>query len=334
MVVVTGASGLVGGNLVRALLEKGYPVRALVHQDHRALDGLAVELVQGDVTEVDSLMRAFKGADGVFHFAGSISLDPDSWRTMEAINVIGTRHVVEACLQCKVPRLVYCSSIHALEQEPYKLPLDENRGWVKGRKASPYDRSKASAEMEVQAGISKGLDAVVLNPTGILGPHDYKPSYAGSSILQLSRGEIPVLVRGGFDWVDVRDVALGAILAWLKAPKGRRYILSGHWLSVRQVAQLVAFEAGRTAPRFAVPLWLAQLAVPVFDRFSRQAGKRPIYTRISLQALKSNRNIQHDRASRELGYTARPMKETIHDTLAWFRMNGALVPSRDRVDSL
>jgi dihydroflavonol-4-reductase len=282
---------------------------------------LEAVLVQGDITDPDSLVRAFTGAEAVFHFAGSISLQPDSWREMEAINITGTHNVVKACLQCRVPRLVYCSSIHALEQEPLSLPVDEKRDWNTGRRASPYDRSKAQAEMAVQAGISAGLDAVILNPTAVVGPNDYKPSYVGRSILQLTRGEIPVLVQGGFDWVDARDVAFGAIQAWLKAPQGRRYILSGHWMSVRDVARLVAQESGRSAPRLVVPLWLAYLVVPIFARFYRLYGRNPIFTRVSLQALRSNRHVQHDRAARELGYTARSMEETINDTLAWFKAN-------------
>lgn len=304
--------------MVRVLLEKEYPVRALVRQDRRALEGLPVDMVQGNILDPDSLRRAFQGVEAVFHFAGSISLAMDSWREMQAINVAGTRHVVEACLACQVPRLVYCSSIHALEQEPFNIPVDESRGWVSEANGSPYDRSKARAEMEVQIGISKGLDAIVLNPTAVIGPHDYKPSYVGRSILQLSSGEIPVLVRGGFDWVDARDVADGAIKAWLKAPRGRRYILSGHWKSVRDIAKLVGKETGRVVPRLTVPLWLAYLALPVVSRIFRKFND-PVFSKVSLQALRSNRAIHHDRAARELGYTARPMEETIHDVLTWFR---------------
>ena len=319
MVVVTGASGLVGGNLVRALLENGFVVRALVHQDRRALQGLEVELAQGDITKPASLQVAFKDAEVVFHFAGAISLEADSWSQMEAINVTGTRNVVEACLKCGVSRLVYCSSIHALTQEPFDLPVDEKRGFVTQRNASPYDLSKARGEMEVQSGLDLGLDAVVLNPTAVIGPHDYKPSYIGRSLVQLARGKIPILVGGGFDWVDVRDVASGAIQAMQSAPKGRRYILSGHWKSVQDIARMAAKEAGRPAPRLSVPLWLAFLAAPVFDHIARMNGKQPLFTRFSLQALRSNRHILHDRASQELGYTARPVKTTIHDTLEWFR---------------
>ena len=324
MVVVTGASGFVGGALVRALLEREIPVRALVRRDVKALEGLEVEFVEGDITKPDSLREAFRGAEAVFHFAGSISLEMANWNQMEAINVAGTRHVVEACLGCDVPRLIMCSSIHALEQKPFGIPVDENRPRIKSMKYPAYDRSKAAAEEEVEAGISKGLDAVILNPTGIIGPYDFKPSYVGQSIVQLSRGEIPVLVGGGFDWVDVRDAAEGAVEAWQKAPKGRRYILSGHWKSVRDVARQVARETGRPAPVFVVPLWLAMLAAPVIFQISRLNGKHPFYTRASLEALRSNRNILHDRAARELGYAPRKFEDTIQDTIRWFRQQGQI----------
>jgi dihydroflavonol-4-reductase len=324
MIVVTGASGLVGGNMLRTLLAAGQTVRALVRDDRRAIQGLEVEPVQADLSDLASLVQAFQGAELVYHLAGAISIEANSWPLMETVNVLGTRHVVEACLRCGVRRLVYFSSIQALEPEPLDIPLDENRPRVSSPRHAPYDRSKAAAEREVQAGIAQGLDAIILNPTAIVGPHDYKPSYFGQAIIRLVQRRIPALVGGGFDWVDVRDVVQGAIQAGSVAACGASYILSGHWHSVREVAGMATELTGTTPPRIMVPMWLAYQAAPVMGWMARFKSKAPIYTRATLRDLQSNRQVSHARASHELGYQPRPFKDTLADTIHWFLENGYL----------
>ena len=330
MIVVTGVSGLVGANLARALLAQGRVVRGLIHRDRRAVQGLDIELVEGDVRDPASLRKSFAGAEVVYHLAAHISLRLDSWAEVEAINVLGTRNVVQACLECGVRRLVHFSSIHALEQEPLDLPLDENRRRVSTLKYPPYDRSKALGEGEVLQGIARGLEAVILNPTGIIGPYDYYPSHFGKALLSVVAGRIPALVTGGFDWVDVRDVVQAALQAEQAAPNGASYILSGHWRSARQVGDLAASLTGNKAPRLTVPLSLAYLAAPLMARWAHLNGAEPIFTRVSLDALRSNRRISHARASRELGYRPRPFEETLADALKWFADNGYLSPPSRR----
>lgn len=334
-VLVTGASGLVGASLVRTLLAQSRDVRALVHTDLRALASLEVETVQADVRDREALERAMRGVEVVYHLAGSISLAMDSEREMEAINVLGTRNVVDACLHSGVRRLVHFSSIHSLRQEPLDQPVDENRPLVDTdcspaalAHIPPYDRSKAQGERVVQAGITRGLDAVILQPTAMLGPYDFKPSYLGQALIQLAGGRIPALVRGGFDWVDVRDVVAGALRAEQAAPSGARYLLSGHWHTVREVAELGASVTGRAAPRFTVPLGLADAFAPLMLLLARFNGSHPIYTRVTLRALRSNQQVSHARAAQELGYIARPLAETVRDTLTWFQENGFLKEKR------
>jgi dihydroflavonol-4-reductase len=228
-----------------------------------------------------------------------------------------------------VKRLVYFSSIQAIEDEPLDLPLDENRPRISSLRHSPYDRSKAAAEREVQAGIARGLDAILLNPTAIVGPHDYKPSYFGQAIVRLAQRRIPALVKGGFDWVDVRDVVQGAIQAASKAPCGRSYILSGHWHSIREVASLVAEQTGAAPPWIMVPMWLAYQAAPLMGWMARFQNKGPIYTRATLRYLQGNRQVSHARASHELDYRPRPFKETLPDMIHWFLENGYLSPRKE-----
>ena len=333
-VLVTGASGLVGASLMRALVAQGREVRAMVHTDRRALEGLDVEPFPADVRDPASLERAMAGVDVVYHLAATVSVAVDKGGVIEAVNVLGTHNVVDACLRGEVRRLVHFSSIEALSQAPLDEPLDESRALVDGAGAgsiSPYARSKARAEGEVQAGIARGLDAIILNPTAILGPYDFKPSYLGQALIQLARGRIPALVPGGFDWVDVRDVVAGAIRAEQEAPPGARYLLGGHWHTLHEVAELAASTAGRAAPRFTVPLALAGVAAPLMMRVALWTGTPPVYTRATLQLLAGNREVSHEKAARELGYTTRPLADSVADALAWFREHGYVGEKAHRV---
>lgn len=322
--LITGASGHLGANLVRALIAQGRPTRCLVHRSHRALDGLATEIVHGDILDPDSLNEAFKGAEVVYHLAARISLSAADWPEVERINVGGTRNVIAACQRAGVRRLVHFSSIHALVQEPFDTPVDESRPRVASRRYPPYDRSKAAAEELVRQAMADGLNAVIINPTAIIGPHDYQPSYIGEAILNMAQKKLPALVTGGFDWVDVRDVVAGAMQAEAKAPAGADYLLSGHWVSMCDIAAMVAEITGVAAARFVCPLWLARASAPLIQGISHLSRRRPLYTSVSLRALWSNRNISHAKATRELGYRPRPFRETLADTLGWFRENGNL----------
>ena len=323
-VVITGATGHIGANLVRALIAKGSPTRCLVHENRRAINGLDTEIVQGDICDYEFLCRAFRGAVVVYHLAADISLSMHDWPRLEAVNVLGTRNVVEACLRCGVRRLVHFSSIHALVQEPLSVPVDESRPLVESCRYPPYDRSKAAAEREVRHGLERGLDAVIIYPTAIIGPHDYQPSYFGEALLALVKRRLPALVTGGFDWVDARDVVAGAMRAEAEAPAGARYLLSGHWVSMCDIAAMVAEITNMSAPKFVCPLWLARLGAPVVAAINRLNGHQPLYTSVSLRALRSNRHISHERATHELGYQPRPLRETLADTLRWFQENGRI----------
>jgi dihydroflavonol-4-reductase len=326
MIAITGVSGLTGANLARELLAQGRQVRGLVHRDQRAVAGLDIELAQADIRDSLSLRGALTGVEVVYHLAARISLETKDHAETEATNVQGTRNVVQACLERGVRRLVHFSSIHALvqRQAPLDRPLDEDRPRVSGKSRSPYDRSKAQGEVEALRGMAGGLEVVILNPTAMIGPYDYYPSYMGKALLALAQGHIPALVRGGFDWVDVRDVAQAAMQAERVAESGSSYILSGHWRSVREIADLTAELTGRGAPLFTVPTGLAYIAAPLMGALARLNNTQPIFTRLTLDALNSNRQISHARASRDLGYQPRPLRDTVRDTLDWFAQNGYL----------
>ena len=322
LTAVTGASGHVGVNLTRALVARGRKVRVLSHLSNLGLEGLPVDYYQGDVGDVESLSAAFNGVSVVYHLAAHISLSMNDWRRCAGVNIVGTRNVIEACRRSGVRRLVHFSSIHALCSEPRDTPIDESRPHVSSPFAPPYDRSKAEGERLVRHAVGQGLDAVIINPTGVIGPFDYRPSHFGQALIQIATGKIPVLIEGGFDWVDARDVAEWAIKAEETAAPGSSYLLSGHWLSMRDISTIAAGIMGSRPPALVCPMALARACAPFVEAASGLSGIRPVFTTVSLGALVSNCKISHAKATAELGYAPRPVRETIGDTLQWFRENG------------
>ncbi|MCC6698336.1 MAG: NAD-dependent epimerase/dehydratase family protein [Candidatus Hydrogenedentes bacterium] len=327
IVAVTGASGHVGANLVRMLLDRGDHVRALIHRDRRAVAELDVEECIGDLHDMPSVQKLVDGAEAVFHLAANITLKRDRQRTAWRTNVDGARNVAEACLRAGVRRLVHFSSIHALSPYPQDALVTESRPLAVDGRLPAYDRSKAAAEQAVVDAVTRGLDAVIVNPTAMIGPYDFRPSYLGSVLIDVVRGKLPVLVRGGFDWVDVRDVSVGALAAMERGTSGERYLLSGHYRPLTELAAMTAAIAGSPPPHFSVPLWTAYLGLPFVVLAYALRGKPSRFTSTSLWTMKHHQQVSHEKATRELGYQSRPLEETIRDTLDWFRAAGLL---RDR----
>jgi len=324
LAVVTGASGHLGANLVRTLIGRNWQVRALVYHDTRALEGLDIDRAPGDILYEDSLKKIFSGADVVFHLAGRISVVSWDREKAEAVNITGVQNVVNACIATGVKRLIHTSSFHAHKQEPLDEPLDESRPLLDEGEYPPYDHSKASGERIVKSAIEKGLNAIIINPSGMLGPYDFKPSHFGSTILSMAKGKLPALVDAGLSWVDIRDVAGGMISAYEQAKAGEKYILSGHWVTLQDIAREVASIVGVNTPQLVLPMWVAKANAPLATLFDRIRGKRPLFTPIAMRELESNPNISHAKASRQLGYKPRPIEQTLLDTVNWFKSNGFL----------
>ena len=321
LTAVTGASGHLGVSLTRALISRGRRVRVLSHASNLGLEGLSIDYCWGDVGDIDTLVTAFSGVRVVYHLAAHISLLMTDWPHCAKVNIEGTRNVIEACRRSGVQRLVHFSTIHALRGEPLNVPIDEYRPYVSSPKAPPYDRSKAAGEQLVRHAVDEGFDAIIINPSGVIGPFDYRPSHFGQALIQIATGKIPVLIEGGFDWVDARDVAEWAIKAEEVAAPGSRYLLSGHWLSIRDISSIAAGIMGNRAPALVCPMAVARACAPIITAASALAGTRPVFTTVSLDALASNRNISHAKATSELGYAPRPIRETLSDTIEWFKDN-------------
>jgi dihydroflavonol-4-reductase len=311
-------------NLVNALLAGNWQVRSVVHINSKHLKNLDVEIVHGDTLNPLLLEKAFRGADVVFNLAAKVSVVGWNRQEVEALNIKGPENVIAACKKCNVGRLVHVSSFHACQQYPHTQPLDETRTLVQKFAGIPYDYSKACGEKLVRKAKVEGMDTVVVSPTGIIGPYDYQPSHFGAILVSLGNGKMPAMVDAGLDWVDARDVADGMIKAAEIEKPSEKYMLSGHWVSLKDISQQIAQITGNPAPFFVSPMWLAKAGTPFAEIYSRISGGRALFTGISMKALGSNRNVSHDRATAELGYDPRPLDETIKDTIEWFHNNGYL----------
>ena len=330
-IAVTGASGHVGANLVRALLERGDYVIACVHRDERALDGMEVERRPFDLADPRSVTEAFRGAEAVFHLAATISIRGgrlDEARLL-ATNVQGVHNVLAACREQGVGRLVHFSSIHALMGDDPDRVVDETAPLALGPDCACYDRSKAMGEQAVLDAVARGLDAVIITPTSIIGPNDYGPSAQGAALLAMAKSPWLPSVRAGYDWVDARDVVKGAILALEKGKRGERYILGHGRLTFLEIGEHIRRATGRRATRLALPIWLVRCGVPFAGLYSRATGRRQLLTGESLSILGRHLAVSSDKARRELGYAPRPFEETFRDTFDWFEAAGML-PRRGR----
>jgi dihydroflavonol-4-reductase len=324
MILVTGATGHIGNVLIRKLVEKGEKVRALIWrgEDTTPLQGLDVQPVEGDVLDPESLKAALKGVEKVFHLAGIISIMPGTNLLVRRVNLEGTRNMLAAARLAGVKRLVYTSSIHAIRRVPQGVLIDEQLPFDPDNPYGAYDRSKAEASLEVQKAVAAGLNAVIVCPTGVIGPYDFRGSEMGSVIRDAALGRTAPYVDGAYDFVDVRDVADGMILAEQKGRAGESYILSGQRISVRYLLETVREVTGRAFTRIKIPFHLAEFAARFTPTYYRWSKARPRFTPYSLEVLQSNSQISHGKATRELGYHPRTLYESIADTARWFLEQG------------
>ena len=322
--IVTGANGYLGNVLVKKLLERGRRVRALVRStsDLQSLKDLDIELFTGDINDIDSLRRAFNGAEYVYHLAAIISLMPGNRNFIHKINYLCTKNIIQVCIECNVKRLVYTSSIHALESTLNGVVINEDIPYCSDTNKSSYDSSKSMASKEVLNAVHNGLDAVIVNPTGIIGPYDFPVSAITKTFIDFAKSKFKLAIEGAYDFVDVRDVAEGHILACEKGKKGENYILSGERLSVSEMMKILESITGIKAPRYYLPLGLGKFIGSLMPIYYRITGVKPYFTRYSVEVLCSNSYISHEKASRQLGYNPRPVKDSIRDSLAWLKEMG------------
>lgn len=332
MILVTGAAGHIGNVLVSQLagLYPDETLRLFLQPQEKVqmFDGLAVELYFGDIRNEKDVRRAVNGARLVFHLAGLIDTAPRRPKLLDEVNIGGTRHIVEACLDAHVERLVYVSSVHALPDLPDDQLITEVKEFPVPNLLGPYARSKSSATAVVYDGIRRGLDAVIVYPSGVIGPFDYQMSQMGYLLRYLStQGWVKLIMsfNGAYNFVDVRDVVSGIIAAAQKGRIGEGYILSGHRISLRDVIRLEREALGQKQPViFFAPVWVVRVGAWITGVFSRLFRIKPIFTPYSVSVLKSNCNISHEKATQDLGYNPRPLLDTFRDSLIWMDEHGQI----------
>lgn len=314
---LTGASGHIGANLCRRLIRDNQQVTVLSNRYTSSLEGLDLRMVQGSLNDPAALEQLVDGAEIVIHLAAAISINGKR-ESLYDTNVTGTENVLRIVGESRAIRLIHFSSIHAYRYWPTGGTLDETRPLALEDNI-PYNRSKAIGHRMVLDAVESGMNAVIICPTSVMGPHDYKPSLIGQAIIQLYNGKIPALVPGGYDWVDVRDVVEGTLRAIRQAKTGESYLLSGHFLDLEEIYQKISAFKGSRRKLPVIPFWLAETGVPFLKAWAVMTGSKPLYTRESVKILKTaHRAISSRKAENDLGYRARPFDETLEDTLRWF----------------
>ena len=324
MNLVTGGTGHLGNVLVRELLARGEKVRVLVlpGEGTQSLDGMDVEFVEGNILDSGCLHSAMNGVDVVFHLAALVSITEDKQGLLQAVNVEGTRNVIEAAKVANVKTLVYTSSIHALERPPLGVSITEALKFDVNNPAGSYDRTKAQASVLVKQAACEGLDTRIICPTGVVGPYDFRRSEMGELILSFMNKQLNLMVDGAFfDFVDVRDVAIGQILARDLGKPGETYNLGGERIERKLLHSLVQTITGKKSPMITIPLPIAMIVAPLAELYYKITKTKPRITRYSLETVFSNSEISSEKARNELGYKPRKLAESIADTVRWWWKN-------------
>jgi len=324
---VTGASGFVGSAIARLLVERGFAVRALARatSPRGNLKDLPVEIIEGDMRNVDDVQRAIRGVRYVFHVAADYRLWARDPEEMVRNNVIGTRIVMEAAKESGVERIVYTSSVATLKPGTMDDPADETRRLNEPQAIGAYKRSKVAAERNVERMIvENALPAVIVNPSTPIGPRDIKPTPTGRIIVEAASGRMPAFVNTGLNLAHVDDVAEGHLLALEKGRPGASYILGGDNVNLRDMLSTIAEICGGKAPRFRLPrapLFPLAFAAEIGARLT---GSEPFLSRDALRMAGHHMFFTSARAQRELGYRSRPYRAALEDSIAWYRAAGYL----------
>ena len=323
--LVTGGTGFVGANVVRALMKRGAEVRALVRprSDTRNLDSLEVELVAGDLRDRGSLEAALEGCDTVYHVAAMYALWARNPREIYDSNVTGTINILEAAGQAGVQKIVYTSSVATIGLPKDGTPGTEEVPLPPEDMVSDYKRSKYLAEQEVLKYAQRGLPVVIVNPSFPVGAWDVKPTPSGQLIVNFLRGKIPAYVDTGLNVVDVEDVAIGHVMAAERGRIGERYILGHANLTLPELFQLLAQVSGMSAPRIRIPYGFAYLSACVSELVARTITHKPPF--VTLAGVKLSRKrmfFDTSKAVRELGLPQTPAIEALSKAVQWFRAHG------------
>jgi dihydroflavonol-4-reductase len=325
--LVTGARGFVGSAVAKALVEAGFPVRALVRptSPRSHLDGVGVEFAEGDLRDAESVRRAMAGVRYVFHVAADYRLWARNPAEITEVNVAGTRTIMTEAQRAGVERIVYTSSVATLALRLDGVPVDETAPAEESKTIGAYKRSKVAAERLVERMVAdEGLPAVIVNPSTPIGPRDVRPTPTGRIIIEAASGRIPGFVDTGLNLVHVDDVAAGHLAALHHGRIGERYILGGENVLFGDMLADIAALVGRRAPRLRFHRQMLMPLAYAAEAVAMVTGREPFVTRDGLHMAKYRMFFDAAKAQRDLGYRARPYREGLSGAIEWFRQAGYL----------
>ena len=282
--------------------------------------GSGIHYCVGDVLKPDSMRPLFASSDGkeitVIHAAGIVSIARRLTQDVYDVNVTGTKNIVDLSRQYGALRFLYVSSVHAIPEQPFGEEIREVSSFLPERVTGAYAKTKAEASQVVMDAAKVGLSAVIVHPTGMLGPYDNGHNHLVQVVADYIRGKLPACVKGGYDFVDVRDVANGCLLAAERGLSGEGYILSGTYLSIKKLLS-IAGKISHKKPLPVLPVFMAKMIAPLIEAAAAVHKTRPLFTQYSLNTLCSNSHFSREKAERELGYRPRPIEETVRDMTCW-----------------
>ncbi len=329
MLALTGATGHLGQTLLRQIRSSGDSVSVTVRNKGQMelLCGYYSHAHVATLDNLQALTRAFEGCDTVIHSAAAIDIRRGQLEFMRKVNVEGTRNVLEACRLAGVKRLVYLSSIEAFDLNAKRRPIREDFGFAQENSVMDYGNTKAEASRLVSAaGMSGELETILICPTTIIGPWDFRNGYFTTMINRFLHGRMPGAIHGGMDFVDVRDVAGAVLAATQKGRSGEAYLVSGEYLSISGLFEKLERISGVRAPRPVFPNWMAAVGAETSELWSLATGRRVLFTRGSIEILHKDIRVDSAKAAEELGYLSRTMNDTLNDLVVWIREGLALNP--------
>lgn len=317
MILVTGATGRIGNVLVHSLVKGSDSVRVLIRKSSNLnpIKDLNIQQVYGDILDYDSVKKAVSGCKYVYHLAGHINISNKNKELTYSTNIQGTKNILKACEEEKVTKLLHTSSIHAFEAKSDGEVIDENTPLCDSDDSRGiYDRSKAIATKEV---LKSKVNSVIVCPTGVVGPFDFRPSFFGKGMIESIKSKLKISVPGEYDYVDVRDVVNGMISAMQKGENKEIYLLGGEKLTMLDYFKLLQKLTGIKGSIKTLKFESAILLGKFLNFFSNRSSITPY----SIETLMSNSNISHIKAQKKLGFNPRSIEKSIYDQYIWFKKN-------------
>lgn len=329
--IITGAAGHLAGTIILKLINTDCIIRGLLLPGEDGIIGDNITYITGDVTKPETLDQLFENTEGaeviVIHCAGIVSIQKKVSSAVYSVNVTGTQNIITKCMQYKVSRFVYVSSVHALPETDGGVIQEVDR-FSPDAVDGAYAKTKAEATQAVIDAAKRGLNAVIVHPSGIIGPFDRSKSNHLVQMMSLYvKHHLPAGVRGGYDFVDVRDVADGILLAAKNGRPSECYILSNRYVSMREFFEEMRVCLGRKHRLPLMPYSAARFFTPIFEWYAKMTHTRSIYTAYSIKTLTKQACFCHDKATAELGYHTRNFKDTVKDTLAYLQQDMGKVHS-------